>query len=86
MAVRYLVQETFPQMTGGPRVVGLLQEGVIRGAETLLLEDTGTPVRVLSFDLHVRQTAQGQLVGLLLHPEDAPLVTVGATLVGRPAG
>jgi hypothetical protein len=86
MAVRYLVQETFPRMSGGPRVLGLLQEGELRGAETLVLQATGAPVRVLSFDWHTQQTDEGLQVGLLLHPEDAPLVTAGATLVSPPAG
>jgi len=86
MAVRYLVQDTFPRTTGGPRVVGLLYEGEVHDGETLLLEATGQTVRVLSFDWHTRQTDQGLQVGLRLHPEDAPLVTPGSTLVSPPAG
>ena len=82
--MRYLVQDTFPRMTGGPRVTGLLLDGEIRGGETLLLEGTGTPVRVLSFDWHTRRTEAGLQVGLRLHPEDAPMVTAGSTLVSSP--
>ena len=84
MAVRYLVQETFPRTTGGPRVLGLLQEGEVHDGEVLVLEATGARVRVLSFDWHTRQTDQGLQVGLSLHPEDAPLVTAGSTLVSPP--
>jgi selenocysteine-specific translation elongation factor len=84
MAVRYLVQDTFPRTTGGPRVLGVLQEGELHGGETLLVEATGAPVRVLSYDWHPRQTETGLQLGLRLHPEDAPMVAVGSTLVSPP--
>ena len=84
MAVRYLVQGTYPGHVAGPMVLGLLLDGMIRGGETLVLETTGAPVRVLSIDVHMRPTDAGLEVGLGLHPEDAPLVTAGSTLVSPP--
>ena len=84
MAVRYLVRETFPRMTGGPRVLGVLLEGTISDGVTLVVEATGAPVRVLSFDQHTRSTGEGLQVGLQLHPEDAPMVTPGSILVAPP--
>jgi len=84
MGVRYRVQQTFPGHVAGPMVLGVLEDGVIRGGETLVLEDGGAPVRVTRFDVHTRQTDQGLEVGLQLHPEDAPRVTAGSTLVSPP--
>jgi selenocysteine-specific translation elongation factor len=84
MPARYLVQDTFPGHMAGPMVLGLLLEGVIAGGETLVIEGSGTPIRVSGFDVHPRQTAAGLEVGLRLHPEDAPKVAAGSMLLSPP--
>lgn len=72
-------------LTGrGPVVAALLHAGPVRDGDVLLDEGTGAPVRVLSVDRHPRQTGDGLLVGLQLHPDDAPAVAVGSVLVGSP--
>jgi len=86
MAVRYVVRATFQIPGRGPVVSGLLLEGDVRNGDTLMVEDTETRVRVLSVDLHTRQTPEGLMVGLRLDPEDASMATAGSTLVSPPEG
>lgn len=86
MAVRYLVEDTFQIPGRGPVVAGLLLEGTVRNGDALVVEGTGTRVRVSFVDVHTRQTPAGLRVGLELHPEDAAAATPGSTLVTPPAG
>jgi len=84
MALRYVVQDTYQIPGRGPMVSGVLMEGDVRTGDTLMVAESKAPVRVLSVDVHTRQTDEGLLVGLRLHPEDASAVTAGSTLVSPP--
>ena len=84
MAVRCLVLSAYPGHVAGPMVLVLLQEGAVSGGETLLVEGTGTLVRVQARDVHTRQTEAGLEVGLRLHPAGAAAVAPGSTLVSPP--
>ena len=84
MTVRYLVQDVFQIPRRGPVVAGVLLDGEISSGDSLMVEGTGSRVRVLSVELHTRRTEAGLVVGVRLHPEDAPLVTAGSTLVSPP--
>jgi selenocysteine-specific elongation factor len=84
MAVRVLVERTFSITGRGPVVVGLLQTGKVSTGDTLVVAETGAEIRVRGLEMHVPQPDDGQRVGLLVHPEDAPAVTPGSTLVSRP--
>jgi len=85
VGVRYRVQRTYELTGSGPAALGWLEEGEIPfTASTLQVEGTGQRVRVRSREIHSRTTADGELLGLLLHPEDAVAVTAGSTLVDLP--
>lgn len=81
MTVRYLVQDLFQIPGRGPVTAGLLLEGVVRTGDVLRVAGTGNRVRVSFVDFHARQTAEGPMVGLQIHPDDAPGVAPGATLL-----
>jgi selenocysteine-specific translation elongation factor len=86
MTVRILVERTFQIAGRGPVVAGLLQEGEVSSGDSLVVRETGATVQVRGLEPHVRQPEEGRRVGLLVRPEDAPLVTPGSTLVSPAAG
>ena len=81
MTVRYLVQDLFRIQGRGSVATGLLLEGVISAGDVLTVAGTSNQVRISFVDFHSRQTQEGLLVGLQIHPEDAAAVTAGSTLV-----
>lgn len=85
MTVRYLVQDRFAIPGRGPVLTGLLTAGEISNGDVLTVEGTTTSVRVSFVDFHRRETPEGPVIGLEIHPEDADPVTAGVVLVS-PAG
>lgn len=81
MMVRYLVQDRFAIPGRGPVLTGLLTQGEIRNGDVLSVEGTTMSVQVSFVDFHRRQTPEGPVIGLELHPEDADRVTAGTVLV-----
>ncbi|MEI4270319.1 hypothetical protein TEK04_01165 [Klenkia sp. LSe6-5] len=85
MRAHYLVQDRFAIPGRGPVLTGLLTQGEIRNGDGLTVAGTTTSVRVTMVDFHRRETPEGPLIGLEIHPQDAPVVTRGTVLIGQTA-
>lgn len=79
--VRYLVQDRFAVPGRGPLLTGLLVRGQISNGDVLTVEGTSSSVRISFVEIHRRETPEGPVVGLEIHPEDAHRVTTGTVLV-----
>ncbi|GHE11331.1 hypothetical protein GCM10011381_24510 [Klenkia taihuensis] len=82
VTVRFLVQDRFAIPGRGPVLTGLLTAGQISNGDVLTVEGTSRSVRISFVDVHRRETPEGPVIGLEVHPEDAHLVTAGMVLVG----
>ncbi|SDP52909.1 hypothetical protein SAMN05660199_04150 [Klenkia soli] len=79
--VRYEVQFAGTVAGRGPVLAGLLRRGVVDAGDVLAVVGSGAAVRVRGVDLHRRETVEGTVLGLQIHPDDAGHVAEGAVLV-----